>query len=1175
MSVRSDEIDRSYRVSRWQRRLLLALALWPCSGAAVLAQEEPAAATQSEVTAELIESRRQEVEAATDLSEDAKSSAVEAYRQAADGLGRAEELRAAAAQFGEAAAAVDARQQAISTELSELKASPEEPLPQTGDLPELEQRLTQLETELADLKNTQTEWEAEPKRRSNRRKEIRALLVAAPERLAEIARQQAAPPPGDESPILTTARETELRVRQQVAELETAALQAELAQYDSEESVDLVRAQRDLLVQKVTRLEEHVALVSEMVNRRRREEAAESVEQARLDAVASNPVLRPWAERNRELAEEAQTLAPQIESVERDLRLAKELHEQVSADFADTRGKIETVRLSGPIGLVLRKQRAGLPNVSERRRDIRQRRAKIDEVHLKLFEYDDERSQLADLDRIVEGILRTGAAQRSADEAIVLENDATAILERQQEYLDQLNRSYNTYFDRLVALDTQEQVLIDETERFAAFIDEHVLWIRSDPPLSFTQFGADDEAMLWLCDSENWSQTGELVWNNVLENVAALAISLAVFGVFFQLRMRFRRELRAIGEEVKRPTVSDFGLTSRSTLLTLFIAAFWPLVLLYISWRLSVAGETSEFATAVSDGVRRVAFLLFPLEVLRNLCRANGLAEAHFGWSRKAVLLLSSNLRWLYLLALPLVFVTAMLSAHRVEFGRDTFERLCYIATMIVLSMFVYRVLQPGKGLFREIIAYNQGGWLEHLRYVWFWGAVATPLALSALAGLGYFYTALQFHEHLLSTIWLLIGLVVARSFLLRWLFVHRRQMSIEQAKQRRAAAQQNAAADGETSLPVAGAEQADLATISSQIQRLLNAGLVTALLLGMWLIWVDVLPALNILDRWELGRTMVQVTENTAPEGSPPRFELVTKNEPITAADMALAGLVALLTIIAARNVPGLLEMSLLQRLPMDGALRYAVITLARYLIVLAGLVVGFGAIGVGWSKVQWLATALTFGLAFGLQEIFANFVSGLIILFEQPIRVGDVVTIEGTTGVVSKIRIRATTIVDWDRKEFIVPNREFITGRLLNWTLSDSINRVVVNVGVAYGTDTRKARSIIERIAQEHPTILDDPSPMVTFEQFGDSTLNFVLRAYLPNMDNRLSVVHQLHTNIDDAFREAEIEIAFPQQDLHIRSLPDATPAIAPAAKPTASAHNGGSTSREPEPSTEDAQF
>ena len=133
----------------------------------------------------------------------------------------------------------------------------------------------------------------------------------------------------------------------------------------------------------------------------------------------------------------------------------------------------------------------------------------------------------------------------------------------------------------------------------------------------------------------------------------------------------------------------------------------------------------------------------------------------------------------------------------------------------------------------------------------------------------------------------------------------------------------------------------------------------------------------------------------------------------------------------------------------------------------------------------------------------------------------------------------MRATTITDGDRKELIIPNKEFITGRVLNWTLTDPVNRVVINVGVAYGSDTQRAAEILLKVAKDHPIVLDDPPPGVSLESFGDSSLNFVLRCFLPNLDNRGTVIHELHMAIDREFRAAGIEIAFPQHDVHVRSI------------------------------------
>jgi potassium efflux system protein len=181
----------------------------------------------------------------------------------------------------------------------------------------------------------------------------------------------------------------------------------------------------------------------------------------------------------------------------------------------------------------------------------------------------------------------------------------------------------------------------------------------------------------------------------------------------------------------------------------------------------------------------------------------------------------------------------------------------------------------------------------------------------------------------------------------------------------------------------------------------------------------------------------------------------------------------------------------------------------------------------------VQWLVAAASVGLGFGLQEIFANFVSGIILLFERPMRVGDVVTIGSTTGTVSKIRFRATTIVDGDRKELIVPNRSFITGNLLNWTLSDSINRVAVKVTVAYGANPDKVRALLLKIATEHPALLKDPAPTASLDELGADALVFQLQAFLPNLKDRQRVTHELNATIHDSLRRAGILIPSGQQE------------------------------------------
>jgi potassium-dependent mechanosensitive channel len=296
----------------------------------------------------------------------------------------------------------------------------------------------------------------------------------------------------------------------------------------------------------------------------------------------------------------------------------------------------------------------------------------------------------------------------------------------------------------------------------------------------------------------------------------------------------------------------------------------------------------------------------------------------------------------------------------------------------------------------------------------------------------------------------------------------------------------------------------------------------------GLFWVWVPVLPAFARLDEITLWSVL-----ETAPDGS-------SMAVPVTLAGVLLGLLALALMTVGARNLPGLVEIGLLSRTRIDAASRYAITSVLRYAIVIFGLLVGLSLLGLRWSQLQWLAAALTFGLAFGLQEIFANFVSGLILLFERPFRVGDVITVGEFSGRVTRIRTRATTIQDFDNREIVIPNKNFITGQLTNWTLTDTTTRVTIKVGVAYGTDPARVHELLLSVAHEQPLVLSEPEPKSWFLAFGASSLDFELRVYVANVADRLPVQDALNTRIAALFAEHGIVIAFPQLDLHVRELP-----------------------------------
>jgi len=234
-------------------------------------------------------------------------------------------------------------------------------------------------------------------------------------------------------------------------------------------------------------------------------------------------------------------------------------------------------------------------------------------------------------------------------------------------------------------------------------------------------------------------------------------------------------------------------------------------------------------------------------------------------------------------------------------------------------------------------------------------------------------------------------------------------------------------------------------------------------------------------------------------------------------------------------------LESSWLSRARMERGAREALVTVSGYVLITAAILVGLGISGVDFSNLAIIAGALSVGIGFGLQNIVNNFVSGLILLFERPIKTGDWVVVGDTEGYVKRIRIRSTQIQTFDRADVIVPNSELISNQVTNWMLYDMRGRVRVPVGVAYGSDTERVKAILLQVAEENPKVITDGTttvPRVLFREFGDSALAFELRCYIHNIDERVQVVSDLNFAIDKAFREAGIEIPFPQRDLHMRS-------------------------------------
>lgn len=1112
-----------------------------------------------EVTPADLEALRLRIEIES-LTDEQRQQVQGLIQQALEDLAVAEKQRETAARFQEQKLQAASTRDTLLSELANLqKEQPREP-PRDLPLNELEAGALERRQEWETTQSGLESYIRETQQRPARRESLRNTLFGLAQPLTEVKQSLQAPPMAGDPPLVNQAIQLAARARLQRLERTLEAAQNELGFYDAEDMHDLPRLRRERLERLVALRRREVQLWEARVQEKREDAIARRIAEALAAAAQAAGDERLLYEENLTIAQREREVLDLAAATRAEARQAAEAVSDLQRRFDQLRDRERRAAGSTALGLRLRQQRELLRDPAELRRAVAARVDAVEEARLEAL---DKRDQLAELSHLEAAVVRF-VAEHPAPRGFTEDQWGAAVadaLEQRKAFLAELVRAYDAYTDALDELERDQLALAELTESVAAFIDERVLWIRSHRLLGPRDL-ATDRAMLAALEPERWVlEVVRVVKADLWHKPGWYGLGVLGLALLYAGRRGRRRRLEQLAERVTSRLNVELAPTLRALAITVVLALFWPALSGFFAWRLALAAEATPFTRALAHNLGNMALILFLLEFTRHLVRVDGLADAHFDWSERIRSRLLTWVRRLTVTGVPILAAVAVLNALHVEMGSDAWQRVGFAAVLLLLAWGLRDLMHPRTGVLADWVAHHPGGWLDRLRPVWTGTVVAVPTVLAGLAIYGFYYTAQQLAAKLLVTLAVLEGAVVLRGVVVCWLVLQRKRAALEQARARRAARAEGSTSPEESVLRLTEVVEPkpDLSASSTQSHRLVNTSVAVIVLTIIWFVWADVLPALNYFHSmpvWPSAEGAAPVAASATPAAAPPATvapapTAVAPSVPVpihrvTWADLIHVLMVSILTITAARNVPGLLEITLLQRLPFDAAMRYALQAFARYAIVLVGVVVISNLLGVDWASVQWLAAALTFGLAFGLQEIFANFVSGLIILSEQPVRVGDVVTIDEVTGVVSRIRIRSTTITDWDRKEYIVPNKEFITGKLLNWTLSDTLTRVVIPVGTAYDVDPEHVQNVILDVARQHENVLADPPPVVTLDNFGNSALNFTLRAYLPDLKHRLDTVHELHSAILRRFREEGIEIPFPQQDLHLRSFPQEISAL-----------------------------
>lgn len=1131
------------------------LELSPLGAPSVEPSAAPIIVSESQLTHEIIADRRASVEEQTDLAEELKQQLLRSFQRAADNLTQKAEVEK---KIAERKAEMESGPALIAEYREQLTQPPpksEPEYPETASVAELDQLQLLDDDKAAEARQNLVAWEETAKLRAEQKTQLPSLMETVRGKIKD-AEAAAAAMAGDSS-VSGIAHRTE-----QEAQLLLLRAQLELHRVEQlryEALKELFPLQRDLLTRAKVSAEKRGELWKTVLADARRAESARQAEEARIKLQNAHPTLHDLAAFNSVLTQRRNEMQEYLRTRETELSGVSAMLKNLDQKFSSVTEKEHRAGLTTAVGMLLRSQRNHLPNPDEYRRKQHQAEQEIVRLQTEQMQLEDERGGPGDIQTQVDAAL--SVAESGATAADELKSMTVELLSDRRRYLDDLLADYDACLQTLGETDVACRRLVAKIRDFQGYIDERVLWIRSAPPVGATAMGRIWTGTHALVSHRQWQPLGEFLLRDAGIAWPVYVLQSVFFAIILGLNRTGRRFVARLGQTARKQPDSGIPSMLLAAGTTIVMASAWPSLLWFAGWRILQAELT--LATALGDALRFCGGALWLVDSFRTLCRKHGVTESFLDWPQSIVRSLHRNLLFYIAGGIPLIgmFVTA----GKLDEGSptDSVGRLAFVSFCLLLSLTLRWIVRPTGPVIGDLLRSRPGSLMFRLRHLWYPLAVGSPLCLAVLAVMGYQYTAEQLMIRLQLTLGLSIVMLLAYTTVMQWMLAAKRNLALKQARARRAAAaaalQREAEAGGVPVSAVLPAEplQVDLSLLNQQMLRLVRGMACILFLTISWGIWGQVLPALQVFSRMELWQVEVVSKESTDAAATTGAVREITRLEPVTLGDLLFSVVVISAALLASHNLPGLLELVILQRLPIDHGGRYAVTTLSRYVFLAGGMIVAANVMGIAWGNVQWLVAALTVGLGFGLQEIFANFVSGLIILFERPVRIGDVVTIDSVTGCVSRIQIRATTITDWDRREFIVPNKEFVTGRLLNWTLSDSTNRVVVNVGVAYGTDTEAALEMLQKIADEHPLVMKDPPAIVTFEGFGDSCLNLVLRCYLPNLDHRLNVISQLHVTIERRFRDAGIEIAFPQRDLHIRSLP---PQFRAAASVTAAAAGQG---------------
>ncbi|AIR89080.1 mechanosensitive channel MscK [Pseudomonas cremoricolorata] len=863
---------------------------------------------------------------------------------------------------------------------------------------------------------------------------------------------------------------------------------------------DLGNARHDLLIEKATRQEQEIQDLQTLINSKRLAQSQQTVTQQSLEAqkAGGSTLLASESAANLELSDYLLKSTDRLnELTQQNLRARQQLDSVTQADQALDE-QINVLKGSLLLSKILYQQKQALPHL-KLDRDLADQ---IADIRLYQFEVSQQREQMSTPSAYVDKLL---AERPEQDVTPALRKALLEVAITRSDLLERLNRELSSLLNESITLQLNQKQLLSTAQNLRTTLEEQMFWIPSNKAIDLEWLRYAPERFVEQIAGLPWvSGITELADGLAQHPLLFLPLLLVIGGLLWRRTYLYER-INDIHQDIGHFKRDSQWHTPNAILINILLAMPLSLGLALCSYALQIdaRGQNANLGAALWQLAQ--AWLVF--YTAYRILSPGGVAEVHFRWHKPQVQFLRGWVRRLGTVVLALVGVVAVAEHQPSALADDVFGIAVVLTCYALMALLLSRLLLSSPAhrdtsLFRKAVGV---------------AFTALPIALFVAVCFGYYYTALKLTDRLIYTLYLLLFWLVIEAAFMRGLSVAARRLAYQRAISKRQANKEGLDGDVVIEEPTLDIEQ-----VNQQSLRLIRLALLGGFLAGLYWVWSDLLSVFSYLNNF----TLYEYSSGTGAAAS---------MVPISLGDLLGALVIAGITIALASNLPGLLEVLVLSRLNLAQGSAYAITTLLSYVIVGVGIVSTLATLGVSWDKLQWLVAALSLGLGFGMQEIFANFISGIMILFERPVRIGDTITIGNLSGTVSKIRIRATTITDFDRKDIIVPNKTFITGQLINWSLTDTITRVTLKLGIDYGSDLDLVRDLLLKGAEENPRVLKDPEPLVYFLNFGE-TLEHELRMHVRDLGDRNPTLDEVNRYIDRAFKEHGIKISVRQVEVFL---------------------------------------